>query len=366
MRITVATIQTNDDLRRFCDQISAAQPIAIDTEFVRERTYYPQLCLVQVRSGSNLGLLDTLALTDLDALYKVLRDTTIAKLIHAARQDLEALYQASGQVPAPVFDTQVAAELCGLGEQAGLAAVTSTLLGIEVDKSHARADWGRRPLPAAWLEYAANDVRHLPEIAEKLEQKLRSLGRLQWLEQDCARLSDPGLYATAPADAWRRVKGIRRLDHAAFHVARALANWRETRAMEKNRPRAWILRDETLLLLADQQPVTAQALAATPTMPAAVVRNCADELIRLIATARECREPAPALQAPLTQQQKNTINRMMKVVREQARQLDIAPTTLATRRDLTRIVRGKLDTIALQGWREEVIGTQLLEISAND
>ncbi|MBT8144476.1 MAG: ribonuclease D, partial [Gammaproteobacteria bacterium] len=235
-------IQDADALSAFCAAIQDVDCIAVDTEFVRERTYYPRLCLVQVASRDHLACIDTLAIDDLQPLLALMSDATITKVMHAARQDLEILLLAGEAVPGPVFDTQVAGDLCGLGNQLGLAAITAELIGVEVDKTHSRADWSRRPLNDTLLEYAANDVRHLIEIYDLLRQRLAELDRVDWQLEECERLAAVDLYRVEPDQAWKKVRGINRLPAPAYHVARELARWRESRAMDRDRPRNWVLR----------------------------------------------------------------------------------------------------------------------------
>lgn len=357
----IELIATPDALNRFCDALGSAPYLTVDTEFIRERTYYPRLCLVQIASDSMFGCVDALALDDLAPLFELLQTATITKVLHAARQDLEIFLQHGGSVPAPVFDTQIAADLCGLGNQAGLASVAEQLLGIELDKQHSRADWSKRPLRQALLRYAADDVRHLVPIFEQLRTRLEALGRTDWLVEDCTRLLDPALYQVDPDDSWERVGGIRRLNGSRFHAARLLASWRERRAMQMDRPRGWILRDDALMAVATALPADKAALERIRLLPPAVRRKAGDELLHVVEQARSIDTPAPGQPEPLTPEQKTAVAAGMKRVRSIADNLGLSPAMLATRREVTRLVRGATTSPVLEGWRKSVVGESLLD-----
>lgn len=360
----VELIATPEALAAFCARIAEARYLAVDTEFVRERTYYPRLCLVQIASESILGCVDTLAIDDLSPLTALLQTPTITKVLHAGRQDLEIFTALAGAVPGPVYDTQIAADLCGHGNQVGLAAVAEELLDVRLDKQHARADWSKRPLRAALLRYAADDVRYLVPIYARLQERLQELNRVAWLAEDCARLADPSLYSVDPTQAWQRVSGIRNLDGPRFHAARLLADWRERRAMRLDRPRGWVLRDEALMALAQALPDNQRELERVDALPPALRRKAADELLAIFASARASDAPVPDKPEPLTPEQKQLVATAMQAVRDVAKTLNISSATLATRREVTRIVRGANESPALEGWRRQVIGERLLEISA--
>jgi len=210
----VAAYELLDEPARFTDRMEAlaeAASLAVDTEFVRERTYFPRLCLVQVAEAGRVSLVDTLALEDLGPLEALLGRRSAVKVLHAARQDLEVLMPVTGTPTGPVFDTQIAAALLGFPPQVGYADLVRQLLGVELPKGHARTNWAARPLREEQLAYAADDVRYLGPVAAALTGRLRAAGRVAWLEEDCAAVSDPALYRNEPADAWRRVKGLDRM-----------------------------------------------------------------------------------------------------------------------------------------------------------
>jgi len=360
-------VTTPEQLDTAVFRLQGAQRLAIDTEFMRERTYSPQLCLVQVASDSDCYLVDPLAGLELAPLFAVLADRGKPKILHAARQDLEVMLNASGQVPGPVFDTQVAAALLGLPPQVGYADLVARQLGHSIDKGQTRTDWSRRPLSDAQLAYAADDVHHLLQLHTELSLALESSGRADWHTEECASLEDPRLYRTEPADAWRRLKGLGRLRTAEQAAARALAGWREERAIASDKPRGWILSDEALYALATQAPSTMSDLESIRALPPTTVRKRGEELLALMQGARESARdlpPTPAPQRP-TPEQTQRIARLQQRVKDVAAGLGISPEVLATRRDVEGMVLGSAeDSPLLRGWRREVIGLSLLELLA--
>ena len=360
-------VTTPDQLDAAVFRLQGAQRFAIDTEFMRERTYYAQLCLVQVASDTDCYLVDPLAGLDLGPLFAALADRAKPKVLHAARQDLEVLLKVGGNVPGPLFDTQVAAALLGLPPQAGYAELVARQLGHSIDKGQTRTDWSRRPLSDAQLAYAADDVHHLLQLHTDLAASLAARGRSDWHAEECAALENPRLYRTEPADAWRRLKGLGRMRSGEQAVARALAAWREQRAIDSDKPRGWIITDEALYALATLAPATTEELEQVRSLPPAVVRKRGDELLELIRVARESgggAQSSPAPQRP-TPEQTRRIGQLQQRVRDVAAALEISPEVLATRRDVEAMVFGSPDQSALlHGWRREAIGSQLMELLA--
>jgi len=358
-------VTTPEQLDAAVFRLQGARRFAIDTEFMRESTYSPQLCLVQVASDSDCYLVDPLAGLDLAPLFEALAERAKPKILHAARQDLEVFLNASGSVPGPVFDTQVAAALLGLPPQVGYADLVARQLGHSIDKGQTRTDWSRRPLSDAQLAYAADDVHHLLQLHTDLTTALESRGRAAWHAEECAALEDPRLYRTDPADAWRRLKGLGRLRTAEQAVARALAGWREQRAIASDKPRGWILSEEALYALATLAPATAGDLEQVRALPPATIRKRGEELLALMRDARESARdlpPSPAPQRP-TPEQTQRIGRLQQRMKDVAADLGIQPEVLATRRDVEGMVLGSPEqSPLLRGWRREVIGLPLLEL----
>jgi ribonuclease D len=360
-------VTTPGQLEAAVFRLQGARRFAIDTEFMRERTYSPQLCLVQVASDADCYLVDPLAGLDLAPLFATLADRAKPKILHAARQDLEVFLNASGQVPGPVFDTQVAAALLGLPPQVGYADLVARRLGHSIDKGQTRTDWSRRPLSDAQLAYAADDVHHLLQLHTDLTTTLESCGRAAWHAGECAGLEEPGLYRTDPADAWRRLKGLGRLRPAEQAVARALAGWREERAIASDKPRGWILSDEALYALATIAPATINDLEQVRALPPATLRKRGAELLSLIQSARDSARDLPDTPCPQrpTPEQTQRIARLQQRVKDVAANLGISAEVLATRRDVEGLVLGSAEqSPLLRGWRREVIGVPLLELLA--
>ena len=355
-------VTTQSALAAAVFRLESADRLAIDTEFMREKTYHAQLCLVQVASAMDCFLVDPLAGLDLEPLHALLADRTKLKILHAARQDLEVLQSGGRPVPAPVFDTQVAAALTGLPPQVGYADLVARRLGHSIDKGQTRTDWSRRPLSPEQLAYAADDVHHLLTLHADLAEALVALGRDAWLAEDAAALEDPALYRTEPADAWRRLKGLGRLAPSAQAVARALAEWRERRAIESDKPRGWILADDALYGIATVSPRTLEALSEVRTLPPATLRRRGEELVELVIAALA--RPADAVVAePVrpTSEENAKVSRLQAVVREAATALGLAPEILATRRDVEALVfPGRGESAVLRGWRRGAVGERLL------
>ncbi len=353
-------IDSADALTAFAGRATNASSIALDTEFMREKTYRAELCLLQIALDAEAVCIDPLAIADLSPVAPLLSSPGVVKIMHAARQDLEVLLPAVGLVQ-PVFDTQIAAALAGHPSQVGYAELARRLLGVELPKAHTRTDWARRPLSADQQEYALDDVRHLPALRDSLLETLAAKGRVAWLEEELAALANADALKVAPEDAWRKVKGLPALDEGRQALVQTLAAWRERRAMDRNRPRGWILDDALLREIALRLPRTIDALAALPEMQESVVRKCGEELLAMVREAgiadpppplprRE--RPDPALLA--------LVKRLGDIAGDVARQLEISPEVLATRRELEKLASGKRDVSLLRGWREEVLGGKLL------
>ena len=360
-------ITTAEQLAAAVFRMRGATRLALDTEFMRERTYYPQLCLVQVATDADCVLVDPLNGLDLTELLELLAESGRVKVVHAARQDLEVLYLAGGRVPLPVFDTQIAAALVGLAPQIGYAELVARQLGHSIDKGQTRTDWSRRPLTAEQLAYAADDVHHLLELHTSLLAELQKRGRQHWLDEDASAFADETLYRTEPADAWRRMKGIGRLKPTERAIARAVARWREERAIASDKPRGWILPDEALFAIAALAPRSLDELATVRALQPAVHRKRGEELLALINAARETTDDLAAADLPgrrLEPGENALVARLIDEVRAEAARLGISAELLATRRDVEALVLGTADPAILRGWRRGAIGERLLAVAA--
>jgi ribonuclease D len=335
--------------------------LALDTEFVRERTYYPRLCLIQVAAADRLALIDPLAIADPAALLVPLSDPRRPKLLHAARQDVEALLPLTGVPLAPIFDTQLAAALLGFPAQIGYAELVRQLLGVELAKGHARTDWARRPLLPEQLAYAADDVRYLPALAALLVERLTAGGRRGWMDEESAALTDISLYRVDPAVAWRRLKGLERLQPDAQSAIRALARWREERAMEHDLPRGWVLPDAALFEIAQARPRTREDLSQLASVPRATADRAGSEILRALSDESDLPgdliiDDGSRAGPEQLRRLKALQQRLLKIAGE----LEIQPEVLATRRDLMALLRGERELPILTGWRRSIVGEPLL------
>src|ERR1700733_13557120 len=261
-------------LAAFCARQQGADFITVDTEFMRERTYWPILCLVQVAGPAEAAAIDALAPgIELAPLLALMNDTATLKVFHAARQDLEIFFHLSGAVPEPLFDTQVAAMVCGFGDSASYETLVRKLAGAPLDKASRFTDWSHRPLTERQIEYALGDVVHLRTVYEPLQQRLAKNGRASWFAEEMAALADPGLYRTEPAEAWQRFRLRGRADSKFLAVLRALAAWREAAAQQRDLPRGRILRDEALIEIASHPPRQTEQLARTRSLAKGVAEG---------------------------------------------------------------------------------------------
>jgi len=356
-------IDTADELVRFCDQISKADWIALDTEFIREKTYYPKLCLLQIATPDMIACIDPLALDDLSPMLDVIFDEGIIKVMHSGRQDMEIFFHLRGKAPSPVFDSQIAALLLGYQEQIGYGNLVKELLGIELDKLHTRADWSLRPLSADQLKYAADDVVYLVEIYQQISKKLEELGRLEWLREDFERLVSPGLYENPPEQAWLKVKGGNRLKGASLSVMQALSKWREQTAQRKDRPKGWILRDDALVDIARHKPASMDALGKIRGLSEGVIRNSGKVLVGLVNDAASTQPkpfPDTGRRIKLSPDQGALVDVMMAIVRLSGEQNALNPAVLATRKQLEKLVLGEAGIAVMEGWRKKLVGERLV------
>jgi ribonuclease D len=357
-------VTTSAELETALERLTAGDFIALDTEFMRESTYFAKLCLIQAANSGFTVTIDPLARLDLTPLWRVLADRTRLKVLHAARQDLEVLLLAVGGelVPGPVFDTQIAAALLGLPAQIGYGNLVAQRLNHALDKGHARTDWERRPLTDEQLDYAADDARYLAPLYLDLRAALEAAGRLSWLEEETRELEDPSLYRTDPALAWRRLKGLDRLQRPQRAAARLLAQWREELAVSHDKPRGWILADEALREIADALPATPEALQTLRIVPAAVLRKRGNDILELIRRAHDQAANEPELTPPARPDPRELalVTKLMAHVRAEGERQKISPEILATRRDVEQLVFSGRTEHLLRGWRRAVIGEELI------
>ena len=351
----------------------AKQPyIAVDTEFMRESTYWARLCLIQVAGGDDAAAIDPLADgIDLTPFYDLMVAPDIVKVFHSARQDLEIFHHERNIVPAPLFDTQVAAMVCGFGDSVGYEKLAGTLAGAKIDKSSQFTDWARRPLSERQIDYAVSDVTHLCKIYEKLHGKLRHTGRERWLDEEMAVLANPMTYTVHPESAWRRIK-TRNRGGRFLAILQELAAWRDIEAQQRDKPRNRILRDEVLLAVAADAPKSLDDLRRVRSFPGnyaerpeakailtAVGKGLAVEESAL--PDSEARKALPRGAGPL-------VELLRVLLRMKSDYHDVAQKLIASAEDLERIAlaEGEANVPALHGWRRELFGEDALALKRGE
>ncbi len=351
-------IDRSEELESLARALASQPAIGLDTEFLRERTFFPKLCLLQLRAAGQIWCVDTLRIESLDALMPVLTAPKVRKLIHAARQDLEAIYLTAKQVVSPVFDTQIAAACIGMKPQVGYAELVKTLLDVSIPKGQTRTDWSKRPLTRAQLEYAADDVLYLDAIAIELGGRLQRLGREHWVREDCLELEERRLYEPDAAQAWERLRGIGQLAPEPRARAKAVAVWREKLARVRDLPRAWILSDAALFSIAQANPATPAALDAVQPMNEKFAATLLEALA--MGAADGLQDLAPVQDSRPTPEQKALLDVLSRTVDARAAELQVSAEVLAPRGELKALAMGRRDSHALTGWRLQEIGTRLL------
>jgi ribonuclease D len=344
-------------LEALCARLRAEPFVTIDTEFMRERTYYPELCVVQLGGAAENAVVDAQAPgLDLGPLGALLRDETTLKVFHAARQDVEIFWKLAGLVPSPMFDTQVAAMVCGFGESASYESLVSKLAKAAVDKSSRFTDWAYRPLTERQLVYALDDVIHLRTVYVKLREQLEKTGRETWLEGDMAVLSDPAIYRLDPTESWRRVK-LRNPKPRTLAALKAIAAWREVEAQKRDIPRGRILRDEALIELATHMPTTAAQLGRTRGLPGGFADGkwgaAVLEAIERVMAMPQDALPKPDIQPEPPGNLGSTVELLKVLLKYKAEKNGVAAKLLATTDELERIAAGQEQ---LSGWRQELFG----------
>jgi len=362
------TITTTEALAEFCTAAAAHPYVTVDTEFLRERTYYSKLCLLQMaypgEGDENAVLIDPLAEgLSLAPVYELFANENVVKVFHAARQDLEIFYVDAGIIPKPLFDTQVAAMVCGYGEQAGYETLVRKIVKADLDKSSRFTDWSRRPLTDAQSKYALADVTHLRQIYEVLAARLAKTGRANWLVEEMAVLNDPATYQSPPEEAWRRVK-TRTHSPKFLAIVKELAKFREVYAQTRNVPRSRVYKDDALVELASTKPQSEKDLGRSRLLLREARRGeIADGIIAAVKAGMEM--PADKMPRVENTRDKLQVNpaiadllRVLLKARSEAE--GVAQKLIATSADLDAIAAGDRDAHALKGWRKEVFGDEAL------
>jgi ribonuclease D len=354
-------VTTTAELDALCTRLAAEEFVTVDTEFMRERTYWPELCVVQLAGDHEVAVVDTEADgMDLGPLGRLLADQNVLKVFHACRQDIEIFVLKFGDVPRPLFDTQVAAMVAGFGDQVGYDALVSALTGGSIDKAHRFSDWAARPLSPAQVTYAAADVTYLRGVYRKLAARLEKEGRLPWVAEEMGLLADPATYRADPETMWERLRP-RTNNRRFLCVLRAITAWREREAQRVNIPRQRLLKDEALLELAATAPETPDALARArgitrgfaegksgQSLIAAVAeaKKLGDDALPDVPRGKDGPRPSPAL-----------VSLLKVLLAAKCEQHNVAPKLIASSEDIDRLaIEDEPDVQALQGWRREVFG----------
>lgn len=356
-------VRDDEGLRSLVETMRGADVLAVDTEFMRERTYFARLCLIQVATDDVAAIVDPFVVKDLEPLFALFRDPAMTKVFHAGSQDLEILVRIMGEAPAPVFDTQVAATLAGLPAQVGYQALIKSLVGVELGKAHTFTDWARRPLSEDQIRYALDDVVYMPKAYRVLYERLSTAGRLAWLAEDFERMADPATYEIRPEEQYRRVKRASSLDRRSLAVLREVAAWREREAQQRDVPKRWLVSDESLVELARRAPLTLEALAGVRGLNEQVARRSGEAIIGGVRRGKA----VPDDELPRFEKRKRLdgeldelADAMSAIVRVRAKQHGVAPTLFATRDDLERFAGGEREASPLSsGWRHALVGADL-------
>ena len=359
-------VTDTETLVSLVEQLRRAPAVGIDTEFMRERTYFARLCLIQIASDDVAAIIDPLAIDDLSPLLELVSDPRVVKIFHAGSQDLEIFYRLLGAVTAPVFDTQVAATLAGFQQQVGYGALVREMLDVQLDKGDTYTDWSKRPLSDTQVEYALNDVRYLPEMYRRLVAELDKEGRTSWLAADFGRMEDPATYEPLPEEQWRRVKRVSSLNRRQLALAREVAAWRELEAQRRDVPKRWVLGDESIVEIARRGPKTANELAAVRGVSDKVNRAAQKGILEAVGRGLAVPEadlPSIAKRKRVQGDVDGAVDLMIALVRTRAREHGVAMPLLASRDDLERLAGGEREASPLlEGWRRSMVGDELVRL----
>lgn len=359
-------IDQQADLEAFCEHLKTCPWIALDTEFVRTDTYFSILSLIQIQTHEGqAAIIDPIAIEDLTALWSIITHPDIRKVFHSARQDIEVLYQVSGQMPVSIYDTQIACLFLHHGDLAGLARVVKAELNFTLEKDQTRTNWQQRPLTDKQLEYAINDVRYLAPLYEKLQSELTDAQQAA-LEDDFQALLNEDLYKIDVKSAGKKIKAAKKLSRKNKAIAYKLAEWREQFAIEHNKPKRWVMSDEVLVAIAKRPPKTPEALYKVPHIKASSVKNYGAEWVELIDEVFESPDnwPKPVIPSiPPTPQEEVLVSIGFALIQQIAIDYNVNPNNIANKADLLKMIQS--DTFQLTGWRALLLGTPFRQFLEN-
>ncbi len=355
-------IDSNKALKDFCLTIKSCKYCALDTEFIREKTYFPLLALIQLATETEQACIDPLVIDDFSPLVEIFENTSMVKILHSPSQDLELFYQQFDALPEPVFDTQLAAAVLGYANQIGYADLVNRKCNVKLDKKYTRADWSRRPLTEGELDYAMDDVRYLIQMYEEMKAELESRDRWSWIQADFQKMSNKTEYQLDETSLWRKLRGVQRLKGAALNNADQLCRWREQLAITKNRPKRWMLKDEDLIDIARFKPATHDDLKQIGNLSADYVKKNGDAILKVIKEASQI-DPSQYPKLPdfvkLNIEQQAISDCLMAICRVVAEKNQIALASVTTKKEIDQLVAGKQGSKITTGWRNEMIGKYL-------
>ena len=359
-------IETNEQLNSFLEKAKRSKVLCIDTEFMRENTYYPQLCLVQMQMRNESYILDPFCFEDLSPLADILDDESIVKVFHAAAQDLEILSFETGVVPHPIFDTQLAASIVEGTSFPSLANLLKSTLSVKIDKTEGFTDWSRRPLTDRQLRYATEDVLYLQELYETLLQRMKDLGRESWLDEEFEAMCVASRFEVDPRERYIHLKHVNKLKPKQLALARELAAWREVTAQNKDVPRKHVLSDEQVTEICKREPKSIDSLFAVRGVQNALSTWEARDVLSALKRGRNCKKQDLPCLSEGGKNQKNVedvVFLMNALVKLRAKENSISQALIANNQDLTDLARGyKKNSKLLQGWRREIVGDELLDL----
>ncbi|MCL2528871.1 MAG: ribonuclease D, partial [Coriobacteriia bacterium] len=359
-------LDTSEKLALFIEEASAASVLAVDTEFIRERTFFPQLCLLQLATPERSVIVDPLALEDISPLKGLFLSPDIVKVFHAGEQDLELIYHYLTLIPEPLFDIQLAAELLGMPQQASLRTLVREFAGVRLSKALSFSEWNYRPLTDTQIEYALDDVRYLPRIYQKMYDQLEQLGRLEWLEEDFAALADVDRYCSHPDLSWRKIKHSSSLSHAQLGVLKEVAVTRDLIASKRNLPRKWIVTDELLIEIARLSPTNTRDLFHLRGAESQLGHHWSGEILDAVERGLNLTpEQLPKRGHPSFRIATNpAANDLLRaLINQRARDNQVTPSMLVNKDELAGLASGEREGLRiLTGWRYKLVGAELLEL----
>lgn len=363
----MSMITTSPELDAVCRRLSRSSYITVDTEFMRETTYWPRLCVVQVAGPEEAVIVDAMAPNlDLEPFFKLMANERVIKVFHAARQDIEIIFHRAGLIPHPVFDTQVAAMVCGFGDSVSYDQLVHRLTGARIDKSSRFTDWGRRPLSQRQIEYALADVTHLRDVYQALSSRLEKQGRSEWVLEEMGILTSPSTYRLDPHEAWKRLK-LRVRKPAELAILQEVAAWREREAQARDVPRSRVVKDDAIYEIASQQPTTPTALGQLRTIPRGFERSrAAEDILAAVRRALDIpKDQLPRLpkHRPAPNGNGAAVDLLKVLLKMTSESHGVASKIIATVDDLEAIASDdSADVPAMRGWRRELFGDTALKL----